>query len=346
MNANPPTPLLVASRIACGAILFLFTVCALANDNTERPNDRPPVRVIFDTDPGGDVDDAGALAVLHGLADRGEIEILAVGVVIGHPAAVPFVDAVNTWYGRPDLPVGSIKDGAPYSKDLFMAPVVADYPHDLTQESAPDVVKLYRKILAAQPDKSVTLVVVGPATNIANLLKSGPDEHSPLDGVELVRRKVAFYAAGGNGNAGLPDGSCGFNYRTDIPAAQVELSMLPAEFPTVFAGGSGCKLWLGADFAKQKEDHIIRRAYEGYFDGESQERCTWDQLRLLYACRPKSRELWQNSPAGEITINDEGRLQFNPERPERNHHYAYVIDFDAVRKQLDALMFRDPRTEK
>ncbi|RYD79618.1 MAG: nucleoside hydrolase, partial [Verrucomicrobiaceae bacterium] len=139
-------------------------------------------RVIFDTDVGGDVDDAGALAVLHALADHGDIDILAIGVVIGHKAGVPFVDAVNTWYGRPDLPVGAIKGKAPYNRDEYMVPVVAEYPHDLTQETAPDVVKLYRKVLAAEPDHSVTMIAVGPATNIRDLLKSEPDEHSALSG--------------------------------------------------------------------------------------------------------------------------------------------------------------------
>ena len=36
-----------------------------------------PVKVIFDTDMETDCDDAGALAVLHTLADRDECEILA-----------------------------------------------------------------------------------------------------------------------------------------------------------------------------------------------------------------------------------------------------------------------------
>jgi hypothetical protein len=40
-----------------------------------------PVKVIFDTDTETDCDDAGAMAVLHSLADRGECEILA--TVIG-----------------------------------------------------------------------------------------------------------------------------------------------------------------------------------------------------------------------------------------------------------------------
>ncbi|MEP1642867.1 MAG: nucleoside hydrolase, partial [Rhodopirellula bahusiensis] len=37
-----------------------------------------PVKLILDTDMSGDCDDAGALPLLHALADRGECEILAV----------------------------------------------------------------------------------------------------------------------------------------------------------------------------------------------------------------------------------------------------------------------------
>ena len=37
-----------------------------------------PARIILDVDLAEDVDDAGALAVLHALADRGEAEILGI----------------------------------------------------------------------------------------------------------------------------------------------------------------------------------------------------------------------------------------------------------------------------
>ena len=52
----------------------------IPNNDSEVGSQGPYERVIFDTDPGGDVDDAGALAVLHALADRGEVKILAIGV--------------------------------------------------------------------------------------------------------------------------------------------------------------------------------------------------------------------------------------------------------------------------
>src|SRR5438034_261044 len=65
-----------------------------------------PVKVVFDTDMASDVDDVGALATLHALADLGEAEILAAGISSRNEHVGPCLDAINTWYGRPDLPIG------------------------------------------------------------------------------------------------------------------------------------------------------------------------------------------------------------------------------------------------
>jgi inosine-uridine nucleoside N-ribohydrolase len=305
-------------------------------------------RVIFDTDPGGDIDDGGALAILHALASLGEIEILAIGVVNGHEMAVPYVHAVNAWYGRPDIPIGTIKGPAPYSRDEFMEPIVAEYPNTLTRDTAPDVVKLYRQVLASQPDRSVTLVAVGPCTNIYNLLHSPPDEHSPLTGVELVSRKVKFYGAGGNGGAKLPDGNPGWNYHQDLIAAMGELELMPTSIPMVFAGGSGRMLQIGSSYNNARPDHIMRRSYEEYYDGlaynkVAADRQSWDQLRVLYACRPSARHLWDLSPPGNIEVDpQEPRIRYTP-NPDRNKAYAYVSDYQAVQSMLTELMMYDPR---
>ena len=64
-------------------------------------------RVIFETDMVGDPDDAGALALLHALADRGECEILAVMHNTSDPYTVGCLDAMNTFAGRPDIPTGA-----------------------------------------------------------------------------------------------------------------------------------------------------------------------------------------------------------------------------------------------
>ena len=52
------------------------------------------------------VDDVGALALLHALADRGEAKILGVLISSKNEWAGPCVDAINTWHGRPDVPIG------------------------------------------------------------------------------------------------------------------------------------------------------------------------------------------------------------------------------------------------
>ena len=55
-----------------------------------------PVRLIFDTDVMGDVDDVGTVAVLHALADLGEAEILAMGVSSKNPWSPLCLSALNT----------------------------------------------------------------------------------------------------------------------------------------------------------------------------------------------------------------------------------------------------------
>ena len=62
---------------------------------------------------------------------------------------------------------------------------------------ADDAVAVYRRALAAQPDRSIAISSIGIHTNLAALLKSGPDSHSQLGGRELVAKKVAILAVMG-----------------------------------------------------------------------------------------------------------------------------------------------------
>ncbi len=308
-----------------------------------------PVNLIVDTDLGTDCDDAGAFAVMHALADRGEVNLLAVGVVNGHPDAVRAVDAINTWYGRPTLPVGVIKHGAPFSIDDYVGGIAREFPHDLTKDKAPEVVALYRQILASQPDRSVTLVALGPATNISRLLDSRGDQHSPLSGVELVRRKIALYSAGGNGSKGLPYGLAGYNYRSDPVAAANELAKLPDDFPTVFAGGTGWDIKIGSAYKKKPSDHIVRRAYEHYLGPKSNlDRASVDALRVLYAARPHSRHRWDHvSKRGSVIVKGEHIIHSS--KPDQNRSYAYIhkpANRTAVEREMEELMLHNPHPTK
>ena len=74
-------------------------------------DDAAPVDMVFDTDIGNDIDDVLALGLLHALESRGECRLLAVTITKDHPLAAPFADAVNTFYGRGDVPIGVARSG-------------------------------------------------------------------------------------------------------------------------------------------------------------------------------------------------------------------------------------------
>jgi len=103
--------------------------------------------VIFDTDIGSDCDDAGALAILHALADAGELRILGVVFSSGkNRYGVGACDAINTYYGRGDLPLGQYQGtdvGDPrnsYTKQI--ATDTKRFGHDIV-DKAPDLVETY-----------------------------------------------------------------------------------------------------------------------------------------------------------------------------------------------------------
>lgn len=152
-----------------------------------------PVKIIFDTDLGPDYDDVGALAFLHAMADSGKVEILATLSSNKHELVGPSIDVINTYFGRPELTIGAPKgEGVNMNSPYHWADtIVARYPHKLNSTSeAEDAVKVYRRILNSQPDKSVTVVTVGFLTNLRDLLVSKPDEITHLSGKDLVLKKV------------------------------------------------------------------------------------------------------------------------------------------------------------
>src|SRR5690606_19565522 len=131
-------------------------------------------KIIFDTDMGPDYDDVGAITVLHALADSGECELLATVASDRHPSVAPTIALFNRYFGRDTLPVGIAVPDAPE----LMAPngwndsLINRYAPELRNRDFPDAVRLYRQVLAGQPDTSVTVVTVGFLSNLAALLTS------------------------------------------------------------------------------------------------------------------------------------------------------------------------------
>lgn len=168
-------------KIKLFPIFFLYFQCILAQ----------PVKIIFDTDMESDVDDVGALAMLHGFAKKGECEILATISSSLNPWSAPTIDVINTYFERPDIPIGNVKTFGVYRNSKYAKIISEKYPQDIgLGENAPDAVNVYRQILNEQPDSSVIIVTVGYLSNLYDLLKSKPDKFSSLTGFDLVKLKV------------------------------------------------------------------------------------------------------------------------------------------------------------
>jgi inosine-uridine nucleoside N-ribohydrolase len=252
---------------------------------------RPPVDILYDTDMALDVDDVGALALLHALADRGEARILAVGISESSRHdngiwAAPMADAVNTWFGRPDVPIGVFRGPHQPTSDTgrYARKTAGAFPHDLRRGTdAPEAYALYRRVLAGRPDGSVTVLSVGFLTNLDALLRSGPDAASPLDGVELVRRKVKEWVCmGGRYPASVDGGE--FNLATYPEATAYVLAHWPT--PATFSGFEiGARVKTGARLMREHspEASPVARAYLEYTGGKDRE--SWDQTAALYAVR-------------------------------------------------------------
>jgi len=239
-----------------------------------------PVSVILDTDMDSDVDDAGALAMLHTYERAGKARILGIIVTSDDQYSAACTDAINQFYGRGDLPIGvshrdSLKAFSKYTQKIAQA-----FPHHLaSNKSAEDGTLVYRRLLANAPDASVVIVTIGHLTSLSRLLNSPPDVISPLGGMDLVHRKVKQWSCMGGQ---FPKGKEANFYRPD-PASTVTC-LAKWTLPVTFAGWEvGNQLVTGGAAFKSrcKPTSPIYRAYEHYngFNG----RASWDQVAILEA---------------------------------------------------------------
>ncbi len=303
------------------------------------PESGEGVRVILDTAVGLGIDDLGALAVLHALADAGEAEILAVMTSAGgDEAAARAIDAVNTYYGRPDLPIGAVAGPAPSGPSPYTAEVAAGFPNDL--DSPAGAVELYRQILAGEPDGSVTIASVGFFTNLAGLLASPPDQYSDLTGEELVAAKVKRWVAMGGyypDSAEHADGA-EFNLAQDAPAALSAVAGWPA--PAVFSGFQvGDGILTGAALqAATPPENPVREAYR-LTAGEEQV-WSFDLTAVLAAVRGTAGVF--EVCTGRNVVGPGGSNQWQHGADGPHGYLRKVAGDDEIAATLDALLVAPP----
>lgn len=308
-----------------------------------------PVKVILDTDMANDCDDAGALAVLNALVDRGEAEMLAVVTNRHCPseASAAAADAINTWYGRGDTPIGTDKDESKTrnpSPSSYTPALRDEFPHDTPADAeCPDALTVYRRVMAAQPDQSVVICSVGALSNLEDLYNSEADEHSPLSGPDLIAAKVRLTVIMGGG---FP--------KTERPETNIKLD--PAAAVTVANLWPGEILWQGYEVGKAittgdclkqtPKDNPVRRAFElrpfgrGFAidDGKP----SHDQAAVLLAVRGPQPELWDVRRDGRAIFDSDGHSRWSTDWRKK---HAYVIikgTPDKLTQLIEELMTQKP----
>ena len=182
-------------------------------------------KIIIDTDPGQD----DAVAILLALASPDEIELLGLTCVAGNvPLDLTARNArmVCELAGRTDIPVFAGCD-RPLGREL----VTAEHVHGKTGLDGPDLpepampladthaVDFLVDTLRVEPAGTVTLVPIGPLTNIAAAFKAAPDI------VEKVHEIVLM-------------GGAYFEVGNITPAAEFNIHVDPQAADIVFRAGA------------------------------------------------------------------------------------------------------------
>jgi pyrimidine-specific ribonucleoside hydrolase len=300
--------------------LLILTVFLIGCTNSPEIKDNQ-VKIIFDTDLGPDYDDVGALALLHAMADSGKAEILATVASNKHELVAPCIDVINTYFGRANLAIG-----APKTKGVNMTAtqhwpdsIVSNYPHKvMSTNDVQDAVTVYRKTLAMQPDSSVTVVTVGFLTNLSNLLKSQADNFSPLNGIELVSKKVKRLVS----MAGAFPKGKEFNIYMDSVSSEYVFNEWPGEI--IFTGFEiGSKIFTGlklaySDIKNSPVKDVFRISIP--LSGEDRNgRMSWDETAVLIAVY--GTKGFFETKKGNIVINPDGSNGWE-NNPSGNHLYV------------------------
>jgi inosine-uridine nucleoside N-ribohydrolase len=303
----------------CLFLILILIYCSCSNQLQKKGNH--PVKIIFDTDLGPDYDDVGALAFLHAMADSGKAEILATLSSNRDELAAPCIDVINTYFNRPHLEIGAPKAGGASMSSFQHWPdsIVANYPHRLKSTSdAMDAVKLYRKILNLQPVKSVTIVTVGFLTNLSDLLKSAPDEYSPLSGKDLIEQKVAKLVS----MAGkFPEGR-EFNIFIDSTSSKFAYENWPGV--VIFSGFEiGWEIRTGLRLVKSPATNSpvkdVFRISIPLSEEDKNGRMSWDETAVLIAVY--GTEGFFETKKGTIIVYPNGNNGWKDD-PEGKHQYV------------------------
>ena len=327
----------MSARSLTGKVTGFLAVLVLGLAGCARAEEVPAV--ILDTDMGGDCDDVGALFMLHGAVERGEARLVAVMGCTSSATIAPAIDGINGWFGRGGIPVGTLKDGGFKDGPSYTDELARRYPHRFAASGDyPDAVGLYREMLAKEPDGSVVITAVGPLRNLANLLRSGADAKSPLDGKALVAKKVKrLEVMGGKYPPTESKNEKDVEYNFEVDAASAAL--VCAEWPgRVLFNGEGGSVNSGRRVTFEMPEHNpLTMAYAFYPGvGYAGDRLSWDPISVLVSVRGAGP--WFREVRGGKNVTDAVTGRNRWVAGEDGGHSYLVMEGGRAKRDLEAAL--------
>ncbi|MCR4828718.1 MAG: nucleoside hydrolase [Bacteroidales bacterium] len=334
---------------------ILLAFAALSLFSCERENLKPEPQqpsvpqIILDTDIASSTDDLFAMQLLYRYASQGRCNLLGVVVDRMGDTNAAVADLMNNYYGFPSLPIGLERNGTyerfgyinytPIAQatdtngNLLFARTYSDY------SSLPDGYILYRQLLANAYDGSVTIMLTGIPSTIANLLTSDADQYSPLTGVELVRRKVKrlYFMATKLEPGYEQEVSAGYNRMMHPEAARTLIQLWPDEVDVILSPSAVGNL---VEYTPEQvisdidwtDIHPIKQVYMRYDCNTGQR--MWDPMLPLQEM--EDDDLIALSPRGRISIGADIKVSFIAD-PEGNFRYQMPGDEAWAQRMLNLI---------
>jgi hypothetical protein len=337
--------------LECAFTFFILFALAVKADAAE-PGHR--VNIILDSDMAGDADDVGDHAVLWGLAECGEVNVLALILSSTNNFSAPTAHVLARYFGHPNVPIGASQGAIPSEYSA----VTSSYTKEITQEFGdpgdtrskyPDAVTVYRQALAAASDHSVDIVAGGYYQPLRALLESKPDGISPLDGSKLVAAKVRrlISAAGVFPDSGS---QAEHNFAMDPDSASYVFQNWPTEIVS-FGTEVGWNVTTGPGANGDASKNPVKRAYDLYCqNGRYCAAITpaWTQIAILFAVRGGTGSIFSVGGAnGSTAVWDSkqplpGRNVWT-QTPNRHHSYMEkTVSAETLSKTLEQLLQHAP----
>jgi len=292
----------------------------------------PPVGVVYDSNLGQGIDSVLALALLHGFAGKQQCRIASLTVNYPDLRAAQLCDAIERFYssaanGDPfgparSLPLGIVEGKNPPANLPVLAKAWKSDIRKWNDTAIPELVM--RNALMANYDGNAVMVLCGPATNLASLLKLA-------DTAPLLAAKVRVLA--------IAEGS----FAADLPAARRVLAEWPT--PIIFCPREvGAELpfpgsAIDSDFSYNPA-HPIAEAYRAAgtmpYDAPAPALAA-----MLSAIKPNDGYFTLSGP-GTLSLNSEGKTVLQPSAQGRHR----FLKADPAQRELIAKLYTDMAAAK